>query len=153
MFFPGKLFSTLKAHRATTPVVIGSSRFVLEDCRSMLLSGQFAFSLAACASDVLSSAQSSLAAQFHQALVATPIRFTSALALRFGVSSFVLVAQAFPQHLRHVKLALVSRLLHQKRAVKPVASSSQRPNPSVNRTVFMPALFLIRRCAAGYLKR
>jgi hypothetical protein len=153
MLFPGKFFSTFKALRATTSVVIGSSRFVLEGCRSMLVSGRFGFSLAACASDALSSALPSLTALFRQALVVAPIRLASALALRFGVSSFALVAQAFSQHLRHVKLTLISRFVHQIRAVKPVASSTQRPNPSVNRTVFMPALFLIRRCAAGYLRR
>ena len=153
MLFHGKLPCTFKANLATTPVVIGFSRFVLEGCRSLLVSGRFGFSLATCSSDVLSCAQSSLAAQFRLALVRTPLRLASALALRFCISSFALVAQAFSRHPRHVKLALVSRFVHQRHAGKPVASSSQRPNPSVNRTVFKPALFLIRRCAAGYLNR
>jgi hypothetical protein len=153
MVFPGKLSSTFKAHRATTPVVIGSSRFVLKNCRSMLVSGRFGFSLATCASDVLSSAQSSLAALFRQALVVTPIRLASELAQRFGTSSFVLVAQSFSKHQRLFSAVPASRFVHQNHAEKPAASSSQRPNPSVNRTVFKPALFLIRRCAAGYLRR
>ena len=104
------IFCFFKAHRSATSIVIGSSRLALEDYRSMLLSGRFGFSLAACASDVLSRVQ--------------PLHLSTV----WGVT------QAFSQHLRQFLFIPTSRFVHQKLSEKPVASSFQKPNNSFNRT-------------------
>ena len=183
MPFPANFFSPSKAHRSATPVVIGSQRPVPEGWLSMRVSGRFGFSPSAFACGFLFRAQPNSAAQSRHAPVAALIRLASAQAQRrsraqpsvatqfrpaFVRASFRLasvqtqprsaspvarVAQAFSQHPCQFSTVPVSRFAHQRHAKKPVASSSQRPNPSVNRTVVKPALFLIRRCAAGYLKR
>ena len=110
MSFSSKFISTFKAHRATTPVVIGSSRFVLEDCRFLRVSGWSCFSLPAFGCGFLSRSQ--------------PHR----------VSGVLCAAQAFSQHPRQLLFVRASRFLLQKYTEKPVASSFQKPNNSFNRT-------------------
>ena len=183
MSFPANLFSPSKAHRSATPVVIGSSRPVPEGWLSMRVSGRSSFSLSAFTCGFLSGAQPNSAAQSRHAPVAALIRLASVQSQRrsraqpsavaqfrpaFVRASFRLasaqvqllaaspvarVTQAFSRHPRPFSTVPVSRFVLQRYAGKPVAFSTQRPNPSLNRTVVKPALFLIRRCAAGYLKR
>ena len=176
-------FSPSKTYRSATPVVIGSQRPVPEGWLSMRVSGRSGFSLSAFACGFLSGAQPNSAAQSRHAPVAALIRLASAQAQRrscaqpsvvaqfrpaFVRASFRLasaqaqphsaspvarVAQALSRHPRPFSTVPVSRFVLQRYAGKPVAFSTQRPNPSLNRTVVKPALFLIRRCAAGYLRR
>ena len=131
------LFSRLQAHRATTPVFIGSLRSVTEGRRSMRVSGRSCFSLAARSSGFLSSAQPSVAAQqFRPALLATPFRFALALAQRLAASPVVRVAQAASRHLRRFSVVLASRFVLNSHAVKTAPSSSQCSNPALNLAPF-----------------
>ena len=130
------LFSRLQAHRATTPVVIGSSRFVPEGWRSMRVSGRSCFSLAACAGGFLSGAQSASGAQFRPALLATPFRLASARAQRLAAPTVFRVAQAASQHSRRFSAALVSRFVLQSHAKKTALSSTAWANPALNLAPF-----------------
>ncbi len=130
------LFSRLQVHCSATPVVIGSSRFVPEGWRSMLVSGRSCFSLSSCGGGFLSSAQPAVAAQFHPALLATPFRSALALPQRFATSAVFRVAQAASRHSRPFSVVLVSRFVLQSHAEKTAPSSTAWANPALNLAPF-----------------
>ena len=127
------LFSRLQAHRATTPVFIGSLRSVTEGRRSVRVSGRFA---AAAQVRILSGAQPAVAAQFHPALLATPFRLASARVQRFVASHALRFAQAASRHLRPFSAALVSWFVLQSHAEKTAPSSTAWANPALNLAPF-----------------
>ena len=129
-------FGLFQAYRSATPVVLGSQRSALEGRRSMRVSGWSCFSLAACAGGFLSGAQSSVAAQFRLALLATPFRLASVLAQRLAMSPVVRFAQALSQHPSHVTVAVTRHFEHQRHTVKTAPSSSQCSNPALNLAPF-----------------
>ena len=133
---PANQFGLFQAHRPATPVVLWSQRFVLEGRRSMRVTGRSCFSLAACAGGFLSGAQSSVAAQFRLALLATPFRLASALAQRLAASPVVRVAQAVSRHSRQFSVVLASPFVLQSHAEKTAPSSSQCSNPALNLAPF-----------------
>ena len=129
-------FGLLQVHRPATPVLIGSLRSVSEGRRSMRVTGRFGFSLAARSSGFLSSAQSSVLAQFRPALLATPFRLASALVQRLAAISVARFAQAPSRHLRPFAVAPASRFVLQSHAKKTAPSSSQCSNPALNLAPF-----------------
>ena len=130
------LFSRLHAHRATTPVVIGSSRFVPEGWRFMRVSGWSCFSLAACAGGFLSGAQPASGALCRPALLATTFRLASTRAQRLVAPAVLRVAQAVSQHSRRFSAALVARFVLQSRTQKTAPSSTAWANPALNLAPF-----------------
>ena len=130
------LFSRFRVHCSATPVVIGSSRFVPEGWRSMRVSGRSCFSLFSCGGGFLSRSQPTVAAQFHPALLATPVRLASALAHRLATSAVLRVAQAASWHSRRFSAALVSRFVLQSHAEKTAPSSTTWANPALNLAPF-----------------
>ncbi len=140
------LFSSLRAHQATTPIFIGSLRSVTEGRRSVQVSGRSCFSLAAGVGGFLSGAQPTVAAQFRLALVVAPFRFASALAQRLAAPAVLRVAQAASRHSRPFLVVLVSRFVLQSHAEKTVPSSTAWANPALNPVRF--ALWTLRDKAA-----
>jgi hypothetical protein len=111
------LFSRLQAHRATTPVVIGSPRFVPEGWRSMRVSGRSCFLLAVRSSGLLSGAQSPVAVRLRQAFVGAPFR----LALVRTHSAVSVCTSSF---------------VHQNSTEKTAPSSTAWANPALNLAPF-----------------
>ena len=137
------LFSRLQAHRATTPVFIGSLRSVTKGRRSMRVAGRFAVPAQV---RLLYGAQPAVVALFHPAFLATPFRLGSALAQRLATSAVFRVAHAASRHSRPFSVARVSRFVRQSHTEKTALSLAAWANPALNPVRF--ALWTLRDKAA-----